>query len=220
MTEPRIPASFTIVRHPLIEHKLTKMRDVRTSTAKFRALLREISMLLAYELLSDLPLEEVPIETPLERMTGRQLAGKKLCFVSILRAGEGLMQGLLDLMPSARVGHIGLYRDHETMQPVEYLRKLPDDIRDRVTVLVDPMLATAGSAIAAVSRAKEAGARDVRFLALVCAPEGAAKFAAAHPDVPVTAAAMDRELDEKAYIRPGLGDAGDRLFGTKGHGVA
>ena len=217
MTEPSIPASFTIVEHPLIEHKLTKMRDAGTSTAKFRALLREISLLLAYELLRDLPLEDVEIETPLERMTARQLAGKKLCFVSILRAGEGLMQGLLDLMPSARVGHIGLYRDHQTHQPVEYLMKLPDDLADRVTVLVDPMLATAGSAIAAVQRAKDAGARDVRFLALVCAPEGAARFAEAHPDVPVTAAAIDRQLDEKAYIRPGLGDAGDRLFGTKGH---
>ena len=218
MTEPAVPASFTIVRHPLIEHKLTKMRDTGTSTAKFRALLREISMLLAYELLSDLKLEEVEIETPLERMTARQLSGKKLCFVSILRAGEGLMQGLLDLMPSARVGHIGLYRDPATHQPVEYLVKLPQDLGARVTVLVDPMLATAGSAIAAVQTAKDAGAQDVRFLALVCAPEGAARFAEAHPDVPVTAAAMDRQLDDNAYIRPGLGDAGDRLFGTKGHG--
>ena len=218
MDQSRIPPSFTIVDHPLIEHKMTKMRDAGTSTAKFRALLRETSMLLAYELLRDLPLEEVEIETPLESMRARQLAGKKVCFVSILRAGDGLMQGLLDLLPSARVGHIGIYRDHETLEPVEYLLKLPGDMAERVTVLVDPMLATAGSAIAAVDRAKQAGARDIRFLALVCAPEGAAAFAAAHPDVRVTAAAMDRELDEKAYIRPGLGDAGDRLFGTKVHG--
>lgn len=212
-----IPERFTIVDHPLIAHKLTLMRDRETSTASFRRLLTEISMLLAYELLRDLPVENVEIETPLERMQAPMLAGKKLCFVSILRAGDGLLQGLLDLLPSARVGHLGLYRDAETKQPVEYLRKLPDDLSDRVTVLVDPMLATAGTAIAAVDVAKAAGATDIRFLALVACPEGAAAFHAAHPDVPVFAAAMDRCLDEKAYIRPGLGDAGDRLFGTKDH---
>ncbi|MEM1382530.1 MAG: uracil phosphoribosyltransferase [Pseudomonadota bacterium] len=214
---PPLPQSFTIVDHPLVEHKLTLMRDRETSTASFRMLLREISMLLAYETLSDLPLEEVAIETPVTPMTARKLAGKKLCFVSVLRAGEGLMQGLLDLLPSARVGHIGLYRDAQTKQPVEYLVKLPDDLGDRVTVLVDPMLASAGSAIAAVDRVKAAGARDVRFLALVAAPEGAAAFAAAHPDVRVFAAAMDAFLDARKYIVPGLGDAGDRLFGTKDH---
>ncbi|MEO0823856.1 MAG: uracil phosphoribosyltransferase [Pseudomonadota bacterium] len=193
------------------------MRDRETSTATFRTLLREISLLLAYELLRDLPLEEVEIETPVCPTRAPKLAGKKLCFVSILRAGDGLLQGLLDLVPSARVGHIGLYRDAVTKQPVEYLRKLPDDLTDRVTVLVDPMLATAGSAIEAVRIAKEAGAQDVRFLALVAAPEGGAAFHAAHPDVPVWAAAMDERLNEHAYIVPGLGDAGDRLFGTKHH---
>jgi len=212
-----IPKGFTVVAHPLVQHKLTRMRMKDTSTASFRDLLREISLLLAYELLRDLPLEEVEIETPVASMKAPRLAGKKLCFVSILRAGDGLLQGLLDLVPSARVGHIGLYRDEETKKPVEYLVKLPDDLTDRVTVLVDPMLATAGSAIEAVSIAKRAGAEDIRFLALLAAPEGAAEFAAAHPDVPVWAAAMDSHLNENAYIVPGLGDAGDRLFGTKDH---
>lgn len=217
MASPPLPPTFTVVDHPLVEHKLTLMRDVATSTASFRTLLREISMLLAYETLYDLPLEEVQIETPVTSMTARRLAGKKLCFVSVLRAGEGLLQGLLDLLPSARVGHIGLYRDPETKQPVEYLVKLPDDLGDRVCVLVDPMLATAGSAIAAVDRVKRAGAQDIRFLALVAAPEGVLAFAEAHPDVRVFAAALDERLDERKYIVPGLGDAGDRLFGTKDH---
>lgn len=212
-----IPPSFTIVSHPLVLHKLTLMRDKDTSTAGFRLLLREISLLLAYETLRDLPVEHVEIETPLTRMMAPRLRGKKLCFVSVLRAGDGLLQGLLDLVPAARVGHIGLYRDPVTKLPVEYLMKLPDDLGHRVTVLVDPMLATAGSAIEAVRKVKAAGARDIRFLALVCAPEGAAAFAAAHPDVPVYAAAMDERLDDHKYIIPGLGDAGDRLFGTKDH---
>ncbi|MEL7349220.1 MAG: uracil phosphoribosyltransferase [Pseudomonadota bacterium] len=193
------------------------MRMKDTSTASFRDLLREISLLLAYELLRDLPVEHVEIETPVAQMQAPRLAGKKVCFVSILRAGDGLLQGLLDLVPSARVGHLGLYRDPVTKRPVEYLRKLPDDLTDRVTVLVDPMLATAGSAIAAVDIAKASGAKDVRFLALLAAPEGADAFYAAHPDVPVWAAAMDERLDERKYIIPGLGDAGDRLFGTKDH---
>ncbi|MEL7139062.1 MAG: uracil phosphoribosyltransferase, partial [Pseudomonadota bacterium] len=176
MTEPApaAPPRFTVVAHPLVQHKLTRMRMKDTSTASFRDLLREISLLLAYELLRDLPLENVEIETPVSPMMAPRLAGKKVCFVSILRAGDGLLQGLLDLVPSARVGHIGLYRDEETKKPVEYLVKLPDDLTDRVTVLVDPMLATAGSAIEAVHIAKRAGAQDIRFLALVAAPEGAA----------------------------------------------
>ncbi|MEO0622008.1 MAG: uracil phosphoribosyltransferase [Pseudomonadota bacterium] len=212
-----LPPGFTVVGHPLVQHKLTRMRMKDTSTASFRLLLREISTLLAYELLRDLPLEQVEIETPVCPTMAPRLAGKKVCFVSILRAGDGLLQGLLDLVPSARVGHIGLYRDPVTKQPVEYLRKLPDDLTDRVTVLVDPMLATAGSAIEAVRIAKDAGAQDLRFVALVAAPEGAAAFYEAHPDVPVWAAAMDERLDERKYIVPGLGDAGDRLFGTKDH---
>lgn len=212
-----IPPNFTVIAHPLVQHKLTRMRMKDTSTASFRDLLREISLLLAYELLRDLPLEEVEIETPVARMMAPKLSGKKVCFVSILRAGDGLLQGLLDLVPSARVGHIGLYRDPLTKEPVQYLTKLPDDLTDRVTVLVDPMLATAGSAIEAVRIAKEAGAQDLRFLALLAAPEGAAAFHSSHPDVPVWAAAMDERLDSRAYIVPGLGDAGDRLFGTKDH---
>ncbi|MGF1502009.1 MAG: uracil phosphoribosyltransferase [Paracoccaceae bacterium] len=217
METPALPENFTLVAHPLVQHKLTRMRMKDTSTASFRMLLREISLLLAYELLRDLPLDEVEIETPVAPMRAPKLAGKKVCFVSILRAGDGLLQGLLDLVPSARVGHIGLFRDETTKRPVQYLVKLPDDLTDRVTVLVDPMLATAGSAIEAVRIAKSAGAGDVRFLALRAAPEGAARFHAAHPDVPVFAAAMDERLDDRAYIVPGLGDAGARLFGTKDH---
>ena len=206
---------LTVVDHPLIQHKLTLMRDKETSTAKFRTLLREISALLAYEVLRDLELEEVQIETPVAAMTAHKLAGKKLCFVSVLRAGDGLLQGLLDLVPGARVGHLGMYRDHETLQPVAYYNKLPDAIGDRVAIVVDPMLATGGSGAAAVSEVKKAGGRDIRFLALVAAPEGVETFRAAHPDVPVYTAALDSHLNEKGYIVPGLGDAGDRLFGTK-----
>ena len=206
---------LTVADHPLIEHKLTIMRDRGTSTAKFRDLLREISMLLAYELLSDLELETVDIETPVAPMKARKLAGKKLCFVSVLRAGDGLLQGLLDLVPAARVGHVGLYRDPKTLEPVSYYSKLPEDMAARTAVVVDPMLATGGSAAAAVAEVKKAGATDVRFVALVAAPEGAEAFHAAHPDVPVFTAAMDEKLNEKGYIVPGLGDAGDRLFGTK-----
>ena len=210
-----MPRTLTIVEHPLIEHKLTLMREKSASTASFRRLLREISMLLAYEVLRDLKMETVEIETPVAPMTARQIQGKKVCFVSVLRAGDGLLTGLLDLVPVARVGHIGLYRDPSTLKPVSYYSKLPENMGERTTVVVDPMLATGGSAAAAVSEVKKAGAQDVRFLALVAAPEGCEVFHAAHPDVPVYTAAMDERLNEKGYIVPGLGDAGDRLFGTK-----
>lgn len=203
-----------IVDHPLVQHKLTLMRDVTTGSSMFRQLLREISHLLAYEVCRDLDLEEVTIETPLESMTAQRLEGKKLCLVSILRAGNGLLDGMLDLIPAARVGHIGLYRDPETKQPVEYYLKLPENMPERVCIVVDPMLATGGSAAAAVTRLKEAGARNIKFVCLLAAPEGVDVFSAAHPDVPIITAAVDRELDDHAYIRPGLGDAGDRIYGT------
>ena len=206
---------LTVVDHPLIEHKLTVMRDKETSTAKFRALLREISFLLAYEVLRDLDLETVDIETPVAPMQARKLKGKKLCFISVLRAGDGLLQGLLDLVPGARVGHLGMYRDPKTLLPVAYYNKLPEQMEDRVAIVVDPMLATGGSGAAAVTEVKKTGARDIRFVALVAAPEGVKVFNDAHPDVPVFTAALDSHLNEKGYIVPGLGDAGDRLFGTK-----
>jgi len=206
---------LTVIDHPLVEHKITLIRDRRTPTAVFRRLLRETSMLMAYEVLRDLELEEVAIDTPVCPMIARKLAGKKLCFVSVLRAGDGLLQGLVDLVPSARVGHVGLYRDHETLMPVTYYCKLPGDIRARTVIVVDPMLATGGSAADAVAKVKTEGARDVRFLALIAAPEGVATFRKAHPDVPVFVGALDEKLNEKGYIVPGLGDAGDRLFGTK-----
>ncbi len=207
--------NLTIVEHPLIEHKLTLMREKTASTASFRRLLREISMLLAYEVLRDLKMETIEIETPVAPMKARTIQGKKVCFVSVLRAGDGLLQGLLDLVPVARVGHIGLYRDPVSLKPVSYYNKLPDNMNERTTVVVDPMLATGGSAAAAVAEVKKAGAQDVRFLSLVAAPEGFDAFHAVHPDVPVFTAAMDERLNEKSYIVPGLGDAGDRLFGTK-----
>lgn len=206
---------LTVINHPLIEHKLTLMRQRDTSTASFRRLLTEISGLLAYEVLRDLELEEIEIETPVTAMKARRLAGKKLCFVSVLRAGDGLLQGLLELVPAARVGHLGLYRDHETLEPVSYYNKLPDAMEERVAIVVDPMLATGGSGAAAVTEVKKAGAKDIRFLALVAAPEGVETFRAVHPDVPVFTAALDSHLNEQGYIVPGLGDAGDRLFGTK-----
>ena len=208
-------ANVLVVDHPLVQHKLTRLRQASTSTAGFRRLAREISLLMAYEATRDLPLEEVEIETPLERTRGRMLSGKKLCFVSILRAGNGILDGMLDLVPAARVGHVGLYRDHETLEAVEYYLKLPDDMAGRLSIVVDPMLATGHSAIAAVSRLKAAGARQISFVCLLAAPEGLARFGAAHPDVKLITAAIDRELDANGYIRPGLGDAGDRLFGTK-----
>jgi len=206
---------LTVIDHPLVEHKMTLIRDKTTPTAVFRRLLREISMLMAYEALRDLELEEVAIETPVCPMTARKLAGKKLCFVSVLRAGDGLLQGLLELVPSARGGHVGLYRDPATLQPITYYCKLPGDIGARTVIVVDPMLATGGSAADAVAKVKAEGARDVRFQALIAAPEGVATFRKAHPDTPVFTGALDEKLNEYGYIVPGLGDAGDRLFGTK-----
>jgi uracil phosphoribosyltransferase len=208
-------AGLSVISHPLVEHKMTLIRDRNTPTAVFRRLLREISMLMAYEALRDLELENVAIDTPVCPMIARKLAGKKLCFVSVLRAGDGLLQGLLELVPSARVGHIGLYRDPATLMPVTYYCKLPDDIGARTTVVVDPMLATGGSAADAVAKVKAEGAKDVRFLALIAAPEGVTTFRKAHPDVPIYTGALDERLNEHGYIVPGLGDAGDRLFGTK-----
>ncbi|WP_297369714.1 uracil phosphoribosyltransferase [Acidocella sp.] len=206
---------FTVIDHPLVSHKLTLLRKKETTTGEFRRLAREISLLLGYEVLRDLPLEPVTIETPLEPMEARQVQGKKLCFISILRAGEGILDGMLDLVPSARIGHVGLYRDPVSHEPVEYYFKVPDALGERLCVVVDPMLATGHSAIAAVTRLKQAGAGRIKFVCLLAVPEGVAAFTAAHPDVPIYAAALDRQLDDHAYIHPGLGDAGDRLFGTK-----
>jgi len=207
--------SIHLIDHPLVQHKLSIMRDVNTATSKFRQLLREISLLMAYEVCRDLDTELVQVTTPLEVMQAPKLEGKKLCFVSILRAGNGLLDGMLDLVPSARVGHIGLYRDPKTLVPIEYYLKLPDAIADRQCVVVDPMLATGHSAMAAVHRLKDCGATRIKFVCLLAAPEGIATFTSAHPDVPVYLAAVDRELDAHGYIRPGLGDAGDRLYGTR-----
>ena len=209
------PPSLHVIRHPLVQHKLTLLRRRETATGDFRRLAREISLLMAYEVTRDLPLETVTIETPLEAMEAPLLSGKKLCFVSILRAGDGILDGMLDLVPSARVGHVGLYRDPATLVPVEYYLKLPDDIAMRQVIVVDPMLATGHSAAAAVARVKQAGAAQVSFACLLAAPEGVRVLAGAHPDVPIFTASVDRELDEHGYIHPGLGDAGDRLFGTK-----
>lgn len=210
-----MPAGVTVVDHPLVRHKLTLMRTGDTGTAEFRRLLREIALLLGYEVLRDLPLATRTIETPLAPMESPKLEGKKLVLVSILRAGTGLLDGLLDLVPAARVGHIGLYRDPETLEAVEYYFKVPGRLEDRMLVVADPMLATGNSAIAAMARLKEAGARNVKFLCLLAAPEGVAAFRAAHPDVPVFTAAIDDRLNDHGYIVPGLGDAGDRLYGTK-----
>ncbi len=205
----------TVVDHPLVQHKLTIMRNKETSTASFRRLLREISLLLCYEVTRDLELTTTQIETPLQPMEAPTLEGKKLVFASVLRAGNGLLEGMLDLVPAARVAHIGLYRDHETLEAVEYYFKAPQDIGDRLVIVVDPMLATANSAIAAVDRLKRRGASNIRFLCLLAAPEGIKRFTIAHPDVPVVTAAIDSHLNEKGYIVPGLGDAGDRMYGTK-----
>ena len=207
--------NVTVVSHPLIQHKLTIMRDKETSTAGFRRLLREIAHLLCYEVTRDLELELIPIETPIQPMQAPALKGKKLVFASILRAGNGLLEGMLDLVPAARVAHIGIYRDHETLQPVEYYFKAPAELDNRLIIVVDPMLATANSSIAAIDRLKERGANNLRFLCLLAAPEGIAKFTASHPDVPVFTAAIDSHLNEVGYIVPGLGDAGDRMYGTK-----
>ncbi len=204
-----------VIAHPLVAHKLSLMRDKKTPSAQFRTLLREISLLLGYEVLRDLPLEQRPIETPVGPTRAPFLKGKKLVFVPILRAGTGLLDGLLDLVPSARVGHVGLYRDPTTLAAVEYYCKLPEDIAKRLTIVVDPMLATGNSAIAAIDRLKRQGARGIRLLCLLAAPEGIAALAAAHPEVPIYTAAIDARLNEHGYIVPGLGDAGDRMYGTK-----
>lgn len=207
--------NVTVVDHPLVVHKLSHMRDKTTPSALFRQLLKEISLLLGYEVLRDLPTEQRSIETPLGPMQAPFLKGKKLVFVPILRAGMGLLDGLLELVPSARVGHIGLYRDPETLTAIEYYCKVPEDIADRLTVVVDPMLATGNSVSAAVSRLKENGARDIKFVCLLSAPEGIAALTAAHPDVLIYTAAVDSHLNDHGYIVPGLGDAGDRMYGTK-----
>ena len=205
----------TVVDHPLVQHKLTIMRDKETSTAGFRRLLREISLLLGYEVTRDLELTTKTIETPMQTMEAPTLEGKKLVFASVLRAGNGLLEGLLDLVPAARVAHVGLYRDHETLEAVEYFFKAPSDLGDRLVIVVDPMLATANSAIAAIDKLKGRGATNLRYLCLLAAPEGIERFTTAHPDVPVFTAAIDSHLNDTGYIVPGLGDAGDRMYGTK-----
>jgi uracil phosphoribosyltransferase len=206
---------ITLVDHPLVQHKLSLMRDKATPTATFRQLLREISTLLCYEVTRDLPLELVAVETPVQAMKAPRLAGKKLVLAPILRAGVGLLEGMLDLVPSARVAHIGLYRDPETLAAVEYYFKAPEDLAERLVIVVDPMLATANTAVAAVDRLKAAGASNLRLVCLVAAPEGVERFRAHHPDVPLWAAALDERLNDHGYIVPGLGDAGDRLYGTR-----
>ncbi len=210
-----MPDNVTVVAHPLVQHKLALMRRKETASAVFRQLLREISLLLGYEVMRDLPLTRVEIETPLTRMQAPRLEGKKLMLVSILRAGNGLLEGMLDLVPSARVGHIGLYRDPETLEAVEYYFKVPHGMQERLVIVLDPMLATGHSAAAAVTRLKEAGARNIKFVCLLTVPEGIAFMQEVHPDVPIFTAAIDEYLNDHGYIVPGLGDAGDRLFGTK-----
>jgi uracil phosphoribosyltransferase len=212
---PRTFPNLTVLSHPLIQHKLTILRDRRTTTRDFKQLVNEIATLMAYEVTKDLPTEPVTIETPLETMEGRQVSGKKLTLVPILRAGLGMVEGIAQLIPSARVGHIGLYREHDTLKPVDYYFKIPADEIERDFFILDPMLATGGSGVAAVSALKHAGARRIRFLCLVAAPEGVQRMLDAHPDVPIFAAALDRQLSPVGYILPGLGDAGDRLFGTR-----
>ncbi|MBO6867019.1 MAG: uracil phosphoribosyltransferase [Pseudomonadota bacterium] len=206
---------LTIVDHPLVQHKLTLMRERDTSTAVFRQLLREISQFLAYEVTRDLPMTKRTIDTPLQEMEAPVLAGKKLALISILRAGNGLLDGVLELIPSARVGFVGLYRDEETLEPVQYYFKVPESLEDRLVIAVDPMLATGNSSVAAIDLLKKSGAKNIRFLCLLASPEGVARMKEAHPDVPIVTASLDSHLNEKGYIVPGLGDAGDRMFGTK-----
>lgn len=206
---------LTVVTHPLVQHKLTLMRDKNTSTAVFRQLLREISQLLAYEVTRELDMTTRKVQTPMMEMDAPVLAGKKLALISILRAGNGLLDGVLELIPSARVGFVGLYRDEETLEPVQYYFKVPEGLDDRLVIAVDPMLATGNSSAAAIDLLKEAGATNIRFLCLLASPEGVARMKEAHPDVPIVTAALDDSLNEKGYIIPGLGDAGDRMFGTK-----
>lgn len=207
--------NVTVVDHPLVQHKLSLMRRKDTPTALFRQLIREVTMLLGYEVTRDLPTTSEPIETPLKQMDAPVLTGKKLVFISVLRAGNGLLEGMLDLIPSARVGHVGIYRDPDTLVAVEYYFKVPEELDERKVIVVDPMLATGNSAIAAVQRIKEAGAKDIKFVCLLAAPEGIEKFQEAHPDVPIITAAIDEKLNDHGYIVPGLGDAGDRIYGTK-----
>ena len=206
---------LTVVNHPLVQHKLTLMREKETSTAVFRQLLREISQFLAYEVTRELPMTTKQIDTPLTDMDAPVLAGRKLALISILRAGNGLLDGMLELIPSARVGFVGLYRDEETLEPVQYYFKVPDELGKRMVIAVDPMLATGNSSVAAIDLLKQAGAKNIRFLCLLAAPEGVARMKEAHPDVPIVTAALDSHLNDKGYIVPGLGDAGDRMFGTK-----
>jgi uracil phosphoribosyltransferase len=212
---PPVSGIVTLVDHPLVRHKLSLMRAADTSTSKFRQLMREISLLLGYEATRDLALEETEIETPLERARMPVLAGKKLCLVSILRAGNGILDGMLDLVPAARVGHVGIYREPTTLQAIEYYLKLPDDLPERDVILLDPMLATGNSAVAAISRLVEARARSIKFVCLVASPEGIDNLHRIFPGVAIVTAAIDRGLNDHGYILPGLGDAGDRLFGTK-----
>lgn len=207
--------TIKVLDHPLIQHKLTYIRDINTGTKEFRELVDEVATLMAYEITRDLPLTEKEIETPVQKGMSNVLAGKKLGIVPILRAGLGMVEGVLNLIPAAKVGHIGLYRDPETLEPVEYYVKLPSDVSERDLILVDPMLATGGSAIEAVNSLKKRGAKKIRFMCLIAAPEGVKAMTDAHPDVDIYIAALDEKLDEKGYIVPGLGDAGDRLFGTK-----
>jgi uracil phosphoribosyltransferase len=208
-------APLTVVRHPLVQHKLTLMREADTSTASFRRLLREISHLLAYEITRELPLTLRRITTPLTEMDAPMIEGKKLALISILRAGNGLLDGILELIPAARVGFVGLYRDPVSLEPVQYYVKVPSQLEERVTIVVDPMLATGNSSVAAVDILKKEGARDIRFMCLLAAPEGIHRMRTAHPDVAIVTAAIDSHLDDHGYIVPGLGDAGDRMFGTK-----
>ncbi|BAT61457.1 uracil phosphoribosyltransferase [Variibacter gotjawalensis] len=204
-----------IVDHPLVQHKLTLMRDKTRSTKGFRQLMNEVGMLLCYELTRDLELEEIEIETPLTKTRANVIAGKKLVFAPILRAGVGFLDGMLNLVPSARIAHIGIYRDHVTLDAVEYFLKCPEDIADRIVIVIDPMLATGNTAVAAIDRLKERGATKLRYVCLLAAPEGIERLRGAHPDVPIWTASIDDHLDEAGYIWPGLGDAGDRMFGTR-----
>ena len=210
-----MPGKVHVIDHPLVQHKLTLMRSKETSTSTFRNLLREISMLLAYEVCRDMPTTKTEIETPIAKMRAPMLDGKKIVVISILRAGNGILDGMLQILPSARVGHIGLYRDPKTLAAVEYFYKVPDSMGDRDAIVVDPMLATGNSAVAAIDRIKQSGPKSIKFVCLLTCPEGIKAFHGAHPDVPVYTAAIDDRLNEKSYIVPGLGDAGDRLFGTK-----
>ena len=214
-TEEKHMSTLHIIDHPLITHKLTIMRQKETGSKDFRELLDEIAMLMGYEITRDLPLEDIEIETPVSKMTAKTISGKKLAIVPILRAGLGMVDGILNLVPVAKVGHIGLYRDPETHKPVEYYCKLPSDIQERITIVVDPMLATGGSSSDALTMLKNKGCKSLKLMCLVAAPEGVAKVQADHPDVDIYVAALDDHLNEHAYIIPGLGDAGDRLFGTK-----